>query len=59
MNKKIILLLIIGSALLYSKTEVLSDVTCGIEKRSLAEITSIVELSIKQRDIFIVLELYY
>ena len=54
MNKRIILLLIVGSALLYSKTEVLSDVTCGIEKRSLAEITSIVELSIKQRDTFIV-----
>ena len=54
MNKKIILLLIIGSALLYSKTEVLSDVTCGIEKRSLAEITSIVELSVKQRETFMV-----
>ena len=54
MKKKIILLLITGSALLYSKAEVLSDVTCGIEKRSLAEITSIVELSIRQRDVFIV-----
>ena len=54
MNKKIILLLIVGSALLYSKAEVLSDVTCGIEKRSLAEITSIIELSVKQRDTFMV-----
>ena len=54
MNKRIILLLIVGSALLYSKAEILSDVTCGIEKRSLAEITSVVELSIKQRNTFIV-----
>ena len=55
MKKKIILFaLILGTSLSYSKGETLSDTTCGIEKRSLSEITSVVELAIKKRDLFII-----
>ncbi len=55
MTKKIILMILIGiSALTYSKGETLSDTTCGVESRSLSDITSVVELGIKQRDVFII-----
>ena len=55
MTKKIILMILIGiSTLTYSKGETLSDVTCGVESRSLSDITSVVEFGIKQRDIFII-----
>ncbi len=55
MTKKIILMILIGiSTLTYSKGEALSDTTCGVESRSLSDITSVIEFGIKQRDIFII-----